>query len=84
MTKKPKLSDWISGDIKPQHVGVYQRDYGNAINYGRAIGVAYSHWNGKRWGIFDPTVRGAKFGSSLKSVHQRLPWRGLAENPSEK
>jgi hypothetical protein len=69
-----KRSPWFDGGTKPAHVGVYERKY--------SWGIWYSHWNGKRWGVFDATVRGAQGLRSLCSVRQALPWRGLAKNPN--
>ena len=77
-----RLTEWFPGEVKPALPGVYQRDYRQAKNEDRIIGVAYSHWDGKQWSLFDATVIGAALSRGLSSCHLRLPWRGLAEDPS--
>jgi hypothetical protein len=75
-----RTTEWLPGNVKPAHVGVYQRDYKSArFSVDRTIGVAYCHWDGKRWSLFDATPRGAKLSEGVFSTNQSLPWRGLAE-----
>jgi hypothetical protein len=37
-----KLSQWHDGNVKPVHVGVYERDNSGYLGM-------YSYWNGKYW-----------------------------------
>ena len=75
-----RLTEWFDGTVKPALLGVYQRDYRNASG-DRHAGIAYSHWDGKRWGIYGETPEKAVQWHIFSSSYQ-LPWRGLAEDPS--
>ena len=78
---KRRLTKWISGDTKPVHVGVYQRDYRNARG-DRGAGITYSYWDGKRWFTYGETPEKAVQWARFSSAYQSLPWRGLAKDPS--
>lgn len=67
-----KKTDWFPGDVKPVHVGMYERQYPDGFDKSDAR----DFWNGKKWcygyhGL--PTLAVA--------VNQSRPWRGLAEKP---
>jgi hypothetical protein len=74
--RKPKLSPWISGRIKPALVGVYERAVADTFS-GR-----YSYFDGKRWGVSHYTPALAERNKSISSTWQNLKWRGLAESAS--
>lgn len=78
---KSRATGWIGGNVKPALKGVYQRDYRKARS-DRDVGIAYCHWDGKRWGVYGPTPQSAQQFNNLSSAYQTLPWRGLAEDPS--
>ena len=69
-----KLTDWISGNVKPVRVGVYQREYDSGD-------VAYSYWNGKFWSVYGATPEEAESWVDTPSTAQTLRWRGLARKP---
>lgn len=64
------VTPWFDGAVKPERVGVYQREY--------PTGLYYSHWDGSKWmvGCYKP------YTSHCESDHQAYPWRGLAEDPT--
>lgn len=74
--RKPKLSHWISGRIKPTLVGVYERAVPDTF-----CGT-YSYFDGKKWGVSHRTPDLAERSHKLSSVWQNLKWRGLAEAAS--
>ena len=65
-----KLTPWFPGDVKPVHVGVYER----RLKF--RAGVYYSQWDGEKWLRLHWTVEGAAH-QILDSVYQNLPWRGV-------
>lgn len=68
-----KHTPWFSGDIKPVHEGVYEKD----VSYqGR-----FQYWCGDYWCGWHETPDGAVRNISFKSQDQDSPWRGLAEKP---
>ena len=67
-------TSWFPGSVEPTRVGVYQR-----LTAGGDI--LYSHWNGKRWGLFHPDTSGAELWSRFESAFQSRSWRGLAKEP---
>lgn len=79
-----KKTPWFTGQVNPVRPGVYQRDYRQAKNCDRVVGIAFNHWDGKKWSLFDSTANGAERSEELWSSHQDLPWRGLASNPAAK
>ena len=68
-----ELTPWFSGDDRPIHTGVYQRDY-----YGH---YEYSYWNGTLWNWAARRVADA-YHSFTVSAHQDLPWRGVLKEPA--
>jgi hypothetical protein len=75
MRKEPQLSEWIDGSVKPTLPGVYQRmwPHHEAVNYFRFDG---SFWFAAAESVFLASVE------SDASMHQYLPWRGLAHDPA--
>lgn len=77
------LTPWFPGDVKPVHIGVYQRDFGGVGNR------KYAYWDGKHWRWSNNTPEGAAEwapildpGLGVCSPAQSYPsirWRGLAE-----
>lgn len=62
---------WFPGDIKPAHVGVYERQYNQAIGF--------TLWDGKAWKVGGAsTPDGADTPHAGESTFQELPWRGIA------
>lgn len=69
--KKPKVSDWIDGSVKPVHVGLYQ-------TIGRVNPTVYwRYWNGKYWGWGSVDKRDAYECRYHDSVIRSKGWRGL-------
>lgn len=67
-----KLSQWHSGDVKPVHVGVYQRKIFGAIVYGK--------WTGKIWNCSASTAKEAdKHKKASYYLNPRYEWRGLTK-----
>lgn len=68
-----KLTDWYNGNIKPVHIGVYERKSNHGLN-------AYSYWDGNHWKMFGATPLNAEESQcGDNSVFQTLPWRGIAD-----
>ena len=65
-----KLTPWFPGDVKPVHIGVYER----RLKF--RPGVYYSQWDGEKWYYLRDTVDKAAI-QSVYSAHQNLPWRGV-------
>lgn len=74
----PKLSQWFGPETKPALPGVYQRNYGGK----EQLGIVYSYFDGKQWGIFGWTPQDAEFQKWAKSTYNGFKWRGLASNPA--
>ena len=72
-----RLTEWFDGAVKPALPGVYQCR-GMMIRYVDT----YQYWDGKRWGYWSNTPRGAFKDRRLLSARQQPEWRGLAEDPS--
>lgn len=71
---KPKLTPWFCGEVKPVHVGMYERKYPKGFDKGDAR----DFWNGGKWFYGwngSPTLDVA--------INQFRSWRGLAEQPKE-
>lgn len=75
---KQKLTPWFPPEIKPVHIGVYQRKGLNGEVY-------FNRWNGRFWLQGWNVKCGNSFIEANKSQSQSfLPdrkWRGLAEQP---
>lgn len=71
---KRKKTAWLDGKTKPVRHGVYQRDYGGK----EKLRVVFSHWDGKRWGVFGWCAAEAENMKRLESSYQSVPWRGLS------
>lgn len=61
------LTEWFPKNIKPVHVGLYQRDYGDDLT------EIPDYWDGSRWWIR------AADGNIVARSGLPLPWRGLKE-----
>ncbi|WP_395009808.1 hypothetical protein [Undibacterium sp.] len=75
--KKPKLTKWFDGSVKPVRDGVYERKYP-----GEPESVYNKFANGK-WYVGGWTIEQADFKSGI-SEYQNDPWRGLTQNPEVK
>ena len=71
---KYELSQWHDGNVKPVHIGVYERRFGR-IN---SDIIWVSLWTGKRWNWLYP-VESKKGASKAKQVSyfQSMKWRGI-------
>lgn len=78
------LTPWFPGDVKPVHIGVYQRDFGGVGN------LKYAYWDGEYWRWSEPTPdhaaewgtfpgRGYGHGKSPVQFGPTIRWRGLTE-----
>lgn len=65
-----KLTPWFAGDVRPVHVGVYNRE----LYYSQAT---YSYWNGEYWSTSCDTVERAYQFKDTRSYNQIAPWRGI-------
>lgn len=73
MPKKPKLSQWHDGSVKPVHVGVYERNWDDP-----SVNDSYSYFDGKTWKFSDSTIDAAFNGRNyVPSINQSLKWRGI-------
>lgn len=68
--KKPKLTPWFPADVKPVHVGWYDRDWG-------AWGETNDYWDGANWHF--GSLGGKKTLQTEDNIG--LKWRGLANPP---
>jgi hypothetical protein len=77
--KNPKLTKWFDGSVKPVRDGVYERDYGAGVH-------AYWRFENGFWrfGAIDSLGDQFIYSADRKSDSQKLPWRGLANNPEVK
>lgn len=71
---KPHLTPWFPADVKPVHVGVYE-------TVADAPNKMYQHWKGIRWGSYDSRKEWCYAFTFVRSSHQHVKWRGLAEKP---
>jgi hypothetical protein len=65
-------SGWFPGEIKPVHIGVYERD----IDTVQLSAKAYSKWNGKHWCAAYTSMKSAE-DNNIKSIFQLAEWRGV-------
>ena len=68
------VTQWFDGDVKPVHVGPYERKYTGLIRY--------CMWDGGRFLWPHTSAKGAA-SEFIGSNAQNLPWRGLAEEPTK-
>lgn len=73
---KQTLTQWFPADVKPVHVGVYERMTSNWDNSN-----GYAFWDGEKWGGFAKDFYGALQRSSWDNVSPNDLWRGLAVKP---
>jgi hypothetical protein len=67
------VTQWFDPTVKPEHEGVYQRDY---------IGkVAYARYVNRLWRMNGDTPEVADRQIKISGL-QELPWRGLADKPA--
>ena len=69
---KQKLTAWFPATVQPVHLGVYEREL--------PYPDSFSFWTGTYWLWSARTPKNAAT-SRGTSVHQGVPWRGLAEKP---
>lgn len=78
VTKKPKLTKWFDGAVKPVRNGIYQRSH-NQSDWG--LFWLYKNGEWKYGGEGSPhLVRD----NNCPSPQQEMSWRGLAQNPEVK
>lgn len=65
--KKPKLTQWFDGKLKPVRKGFYERKYSSP----RIFGADY--WDGENWRYCHP--------KGVVASLQTRAWRGLAKKP---
>lgn len=71
VTKKPKLTKWFDGSVKPVRDGVYQRKYNDWS--------VYCKFKNGNWYCAKADAYFAQFTETI-SDFQNDPWRGLAQN----
>lgn len=69
---KHKLTPWFPGYLKPVHVGVYERNYGEKLN----PDLVYSKWDGHQWMAYGDDVDFADK-QTCPTLHQCEEWRGI-------
>lgn len=68
-----KLTEWFPADVKPKHLGVYER---------KDACWRYACWTGCAWGPGADTIEEAYADAmSDPSIYQDVCWRGLAHPP---
>lgn len=77
VTKKPKLTKWFGGSVKPVRDGVYQRHYDLDT---REPKILYCKFENGVWWINRKTLEGALNVSMESPFQDSIPWRGLAQN----
>ena len=68
-----QLTEWFPPEVKPVHVGVYQRHY-HDVSW-------YCYWDGKYFSCGTGYAKYAHIESA--SMNQALKWRGLKQQPAE-
>lgn len=76
VTKKPRLTKWFDGSVKPARDGVYQRSLIHS-EFGPFWLFKDGAW--RYGGGMAPHLVDLK--NTIRSPQQDLPWRGLAQNP---
>jgi hypothetical protein len=66
-----RYSEWYPSEIKPTHVGVYQR-----VISGLQVEIVYSLWDGKDWMAGSLFVDNAAT-CGRKSIFKSFEWRGV-------
>jgi len=77
--KEPRLTDWISGDLKPVRDGVYQRKYDDGAELEK---IHFCKFENGLWFSWGKNIENAD-AEYVNSVFQNLPWRGFFSNPNE-
>lgn len=67
-------TEWMRGQYKPLRIGLFKRQ----IPTGN---IWWSYWNGAYWGLSAQNPQVAERLRFERSLHQELPWYGLARNP---
>lgn len=73
MSKKPALTAWIDGSVKPVRQGTYQRRVADI--------VFFAHWDGESWCRFWDSAWYAGRERRISFEQNAWPWRGLAADP---
>lgn len=76
VTKKPKLTKWFDGSVKPVRDGVYQRK-----SYFKNVAFWIFKEGTWKYGGFDSVSQCVAETGGKDSQDQNRPWRGLAKNP---
>jgi hypothetical protein len=66
-----KRTLWFPGNVKPVHVGAYEKLVGKD--------KGYQYWNGKFWGAWSTSPDMAFINKDTASGFQFEYWRGLEE-----
>lgn len=77
--QEPRLTDWISGNLKPVRYGVYQRKYDDGTEVEK---VHFCKFENGLWFSWQKNIENAN-AEYVESVFQNFPWRGLSSNPNE-
>lgn len=77
MKKKPELTPWFDGYVKPVRPGVYERKYPGFR------GRSFNRWCGRMWFFVGESIEEAS-DEVAYSPARHLPWRGLAQDPKGK
>jgi hypothetical protein len=71
--RKPKLTPWFPGDVKPVHEGVYLVEVQGHLRF--------SKWTGSNWNYLSSDKDVAACATSISGYTQARKWRGLAQEP---
>lgn len=70
------MTEWFKNGEKPEHQGVYERDYGNGDGY-------FCYWDGAQWYMGTKCYYDAVNRKTISGFNS-LPWRGLNYDPNSK
>lgn len=71
-----EYTDWYPADVKPVHVGFYQRKYAGDEFETYEPAQMPDYWDGEKWLV---AWNGNVMGAPIMRCSAYLPWRGLKE-----
>jgi hypothetical protein len=77
---EPVVTDWFPADVKPVHVGVYEKNYRTEYDIGHDK-PEYQYWDGTNWyyGSRDVEETAALFKKGNSVAFYPRQWRGVQE-----
>lgn len=77
--KKLQLTPWHNGNVRPKHIGVYERKLWKNVIFSNWKNVRFSKWNGRFWIVGGCSVEHALIQRAISSI-QNIPWRGIVKD----